>query len=71
MADGQDLERVQKAAVKVILGKDYVNYKEALSELKLESLNDRRETMALKFVKKAWKMITSQSCFLSTKKNMG
>ena len=51
MADRQDLERVQKAAVKVILGKDYVNYEEALSELKLESLNARRETMALKFVK--------------------
>ena len=51
MADRQDLERVQKAAVKVILGKDYVNYEEALSELKLESLNTRRETMALKFVK--------------------
>ena len=31
--------------------KDYVNYEDALSELKLESLNSRRETMALKFVK--------------------
>ena len=51
MADRQDLERVQKAAVKVILGKDYVNYDEALSVLKLESLEKRRETMALKFVK--------------------
>ena len=53
MADRQDLERVQKAAVKVILKKDYVSYEEALSELKLESLNSRRETMALKFVKKS------------------
>ncbi len=48
VADRQDLERVQKAAVKVILGKDYVNYEEALIELKLESLNERREAMALK-----------------------
>ena len=53
MADRQDLERVQKAAVKVILGKDYLNYEEALSELKLESLDERREAMALKFVKKS------------------
>ena len=53
LADRQDLERVQKSAVKVILGKDYVNYDEALSELKLESLEKRRETMALKFVKKS------------------
>ena len=51
VADRQDLERVQKAAVKVILGKDYVNYEEGLSDLKLESLHKRRETMALKFVK--------------------
>ena len=35
----------------MILGKDYVNYEEGLSDLKLESLNKRRETMALKFVK--------------------
>ena len=53
VADRQDLERIQKAAVKVILGKDYVNYEEALSELKLESLNERREAMALKFVKRS------------------
>ena len=44
---------MQKAAVKVILKKDYVSYEEALSELKLESLNSRRETMALKFAKKS------------------
>ena len=49
----QDLERVQKAAVKVILGKDYLNYEEALGELKLENLDERREAMAIKFVKKS------------------
>ena len=48
-----DLERVQKAAVKVILGKDYLNYEEALGELKLENLDERREAMAIKFVKKS------------------
>ena len=53
VADRQDLERVQKAAVKVILGKEYQNYEKALCELKLESLNDRREAMALKFAKKS------------------
>ena len=31
-ADRQDLERVQKPAVKVILKKDYVSYEEALSD---------------------------------------
>ena len=38
VADRQDLERIQKAAVKVILGKDYVDYTQALSDLNLESL---------------------------------
>ena len=47
------MKDITKSAVKVILGKDYVNYDEALSELKLESLEKRRETMALKFVKKS------------------
>ena len=51
LADRQDLERIQKAAVKVILGKEYSSYEEALSILNLESLNRRREAMALKFAK--------------------
>ena len=37
----------------MILGKEYQTYEEALCELKLESLNDRREAMALKFAKKS------------------
>lgn len=51
VADRQDLERIQKAAVKVILGKEYVDYSQALSDLNLESLDKRREGMALKFAK--------------------
>ena len=50
-----DLERVQKAAVKVILGKEYVDYGKALSDLNLESLEKWREGMALKFVKNSLK----------------
>ncbi len=36
------LEIKQRASVKVILGKNYQNYEEALSELKIDSLNKRR-----------------------------
>ena len=50
-ADRQDLERIQKAATKVILGKDYESYEQALGLIKIDSLNQRRETMALKFAK--------------------
>ena len=51
--DRQDLERIQKAAVKVILRSDYTNYEQALNVLNIESLNQRRETMALKFAKRS------------------
>ena len=49
--DRQDLERIQKAAVKIILRSDYKNYEQALNILNIESLDQRRETMALKFAK--------------------
>ena len=39
----QDLERVQKAALKVILGKEYKDYDDALKLTKLQSLEQRRE----------------------------
>ena len=47
----------------MILRKDYVNFEEALSELKLESLNSRRETMALKFVKNSLENINFSKLF--------
>ena len=51
----EDLERVQKAALKVILKKDYSNYKDALEITNLESLDDRRETIGLRFAKNCLK----------------
>ena len=37
----KDLERIQKAAVKVILGKRYTTYKNALKEFRIDSLNEK------------------------------
>ena len=51
----QDLERVQKAALKVILGGDYLNYEKALKLTKLESLDERRGFISLKFAKNCLK----------------
>ena len=48
----RDLERVQKAAVRVILGKNYKNYNDGLSKLHLKTLNTRRENLCLNFAKK-------------------
>ena len=51
----QDLERVQKAALKVILKNDYDNYENALRISGLQSLNERRDVMSLKFAKNCLK----------------
>ena len=52
----QDIERVQKAALKVILKDKYINYDKALRLLDLESLHVRRERLCLKFAKKCLKL---------------
>ena len=44
-----DLERVQKVTVRIIMGKEYKSYKSSLKSLKLESLEQRRESLALRF----------------------
>ena len=49
----RDLERVQKVAIKVILGKKYTSYKAGLKTLRLENLNDRRERLCLSFARKS------------------
>ena len=47
----KDLERIQKSAVKIILGKRSSNYKMDLEKLKLDSLDERRKKLCLKFAK--------------------
>ena len=51
----RDLERVQKVAVRIIVGKNYTNYKENLLELNLKNLNVRRENIYLNVAKKCLK----------------
>jgi hypothetical protein len=48
----RDLERVQKAAVRIMLGENYTSYKNGLKILNLKTLNDRRKELCLKFAKK-------------------
>ena len=47
-----DLERVQRSALKVILGSRYESYTKALNILNLEPLEERREYLCLKFAQK-------------------
>ena len=51
----QDLERVQKAALKVILRSEYKDYEDALRITGLQSLDKRREMIGLRFVKNSLK----------------
>ena len=48
----RDLERVQKSAVRVIMGDKYKDYMHGLKTLKLETLEKRRERLCLSFAKK-------------------
>ena len=47
-----DLERVQKSAIKIIMGQHYKSYEDSLLELGMESLEVRREKLSLKFARK-------------------
>ena len=51
----KDLERIQKAAVRVMMGKDFLTYKHGLKLLKLNTLEKRREILCLRFAKNCLK----------------
>ena len=48
-----DLERVQKAAVRIIIGHGYESYSQTLKSLNIETLFERREKLCLRFAKKS------------------
>ena len=56
----QDLERVQKNALKIILGDGYIDYESALTATGLDSLNDRRNKLCLRFAESSLK--NQQTC---------
>ena len=51
----KDLERVQKVAIRVILGKNYKGFNEGLKKLNLKRLDIRRENLCLNFARKCLK----------------
>ena len=59
----KDLERVQKSAVKIMLGKKYQDYESALMLVDLENLNERRENLCLKFAKKCLQNEKTENLF--------
>ena len=47
-----DLERIQKSAVKIILGTNLLSYEDALSKLNMKTLKERRNELLIKFTQK-------------------
>ena len=48
----EDIGRIQKVALKIILKENYKDYQHALNVLDLKNLKDRREKLSLEFAKK-------------------
>ena len=57
------LERVQKCAVKVILGQKFSSYKDGLKKLNIQTLNIRRKELCLRFAKNCLKNDKVRSMF--------
>ena len=55
MKERNDLERVQKSALRVILGEKYISYENALNVVRMDSLEMRRQNICLKFAKQCIK----------------
>ena len=61
--DISKIERVQKSACSVILGSEYKHYEDALVDLQMEALTQRRKELTLRFAKKASKHTHHQNWF--------
>ena len=63
-----DIERLQKSSLKIILKNNYQSYQQAMKFLNMESLDQRREKLNLRFAKKCLKIENMKSLFpLNTK----
>ena len=64
----QDLERIQKTSLKIILQEKYLSYEQALKVLDLETLDDRRENLCKSFAKKSLKNGKMKEYFVKNEK---
>ena len=55
LEERENIDRVQRVACKIILKDEYVNYQDALVQLNLESLSNRRQLLAKRFAIKSVK----------------
>ena len=57
------LEKIQKSAVRLIMGNKQLSYEEALLELKLDNLSERRRILSLTFAKRSLNINKVKSIF--------
>ena len=63
-----DLERVQKSAVRIILGDKYIGYTKSLEKLDMETLAERRKQLCLSFALKCRKNPKTKNMFPENQK---
>ena len=51
-----DIERIQKISFKILLGNNYLDYKQACKYLSAQTLEERRVKLCLKFARKTLKL---------------
>ena len=64
----QDLERIQKTALKIILQQEYETYENALKQLDLDNLVERRDKLCFEFAKKCLKNDKMKNLFRENNK---
>ena len=64
-----DLERVQKSAVRIIVGKPYESYTRTLQELGMMKLSERRDLICPRFAKNSLKLLNFKKLFPVHKNN--
>ena len=64
----EDLERVQKSTLRIILKDQYQTYKKVLSKLGFNKLRDQREKLCLIFAQKCTKKTKTAHMFPEKKK---
>ena len=67
--NSDDLERVQRSAVRIILGKNFENYENALELVDLQKLSERRNDLSLKFAMKCTQNEKTEKMFPLRRKN--
>ena len=66
--NSDDIVRVQKSAVKIMLGNKYIEYKKSLEKLDMDTLKNRREILCLNFALKSRKCFKTKHMFPENKK---